>query len=281
MSMAYSRRLERVEVFGEGLPFPLDPLVQRGAGDVLDALHELDEPRLLARAYRARSRPRSCRPPPSSRRARRRAPAPGPRWPDRRSACGCRRSRERRSGRWRRSPRPPRRRCRARRRRSRRRRWRRRRRSAARPVPSTIVPPLILRSYMAELYCQGCRDPKAPFRWLYEAADVCLVIVGDDSPESAPRAAARSVVARAHHHPRNGPCRPGRIRAARGRLPAGRPGTRRAHRGGLVAGRAGGVRRPAVRGTHPMTPRQRLHGCDRSECREPTLPSPSPSWRRR
>ena len=41
---------ERVEVLGEGLPLPLDPLVQRRAGDVLDALHQLDEPRLLARA---------------------------------------------------------------------------------------------------------------------------------------------------------------------------------------------------------------------------------------
>ena len=47
MSMAYSRRAERVEVLGEGLPLPLDALVQRGAGDVLDALHQLDQPLVL------------------------------------------------------------------------------------------------------------------------------------------------------------------------------------------------------------------------------------------
>ncbi len=35
--------LERVEVLGERLPVPLDALVERGAGDVLDALHELDQ----------------------------------------------------------------------------------------------------------------------------------------------------------------------------------------------------------------------------------------------
>ena len=34
---------ERVEVLGEGLPRPPDPLRQRGAGDVLDALHQLDQ----------------------------------------------------------------------------------------------------------------------------------------------------------------------------------------------------------------------------------------------
>jgi hypothetical protein len=32
-----------VEILGERLPVPLDALVQRGAGDVLDAFHELDE----------------------------------------------------------------------------------------------------------------------------------------------------------------------------------------------------------------------------------------------
>ena len=36
--------LERVEVLGKALPLPLDALVQRGARDVLDALHELDQP---------------------------------------------------------------------------------------------------------------------------------------------------------------------------------------------------------------------------------------------
>jgi hypothetical protein len=33
-----------VEVLGEGLPAPADALAQRGAGDVLDALHQADEP---------------------------------------------------------------------------------------------------------------------------------------------------------------------------------------------------------------------------------------------
>ena len=36
--------LDGVEVRPEALPRPLDPLVQHGAGDVLDALHEGDEP---------------------------------------------------------------------------------------------------------------------------------------------------------------------------------------------------------------------------------------------
>ena len=40
--------LERVEVLAEGLPPPVDALVERGAGDVLDRLHELDEEVLLA-----------------------------------------------------------------------------------------------------------------------------------------------------------------------------------------------------------------------------------------
>ena len=45
-SIENSRRVERVEVLGEGLPAPLDALVQRGAGDVLDAFHDLDQPLL-------------------------------------------------------------------------------------------------------------------------------------------------------------------------------------------------------------------------------------------
>ena len=45
--------LERVEVLGERLPVPLDALVERGAGDVLDALHQLDE---LLRAVGAHRR---------------------------------------------------------------------------------------------------------------------------------------------------------------------------------------------------------------------------------
>ena len=35
---------ERVEILGEGLPFPLDALGQRSAGDVLDPFHEPDQP---------------------------------------------------------------------------------------------------------------------------------------------------------------------------------------------------------------------------------------------
>ena len=36
--------VERVEVLGERLPLPLDALGERGAGDVLDAFHQLDQP---------------------------------------------------------------------------------------------------------------------------------------------------------------------------------------------------------------------------------------------
>ena len=44
--------VQRVEVLGERLPLPVDALPQRGAGDVLDALHELDELLLAARVHR-------------------------------------------------------------------------------------------------------------------------------------------------------------------------------------------------------------------------------------
>ena len=54
------RGVERVEVLGEGLPLPVDALVQRGAGDVLDALHQLDEPVAPLGRRPARSRRRSC-----------------------------------------------------------------------------------------------------------------------------------------------------------------------------------------------------------------------------
>ena len=44
-----SRRLiEEVEVLGEGLPSPPHALRERGAGDVLDALHQFDEPLAFA-----------------------------------------------------------------------------------------------------------------------------------------------------------------------------------------------------------------------------------------
>ncbi len=45
--------LQRVEVLGERLPLPTDPLGERGARDVLHALHELDEPRLTSRLDRS------------------------------------------------------------------------------------------------------------------------------------------------------------------------------------------------------------------------------------
>ena len=44
--------VERVEVLGERLPAEVDALGERRAGDVLDALHQLDQERLLARADR-------------------------------------------------------------------------------------------------------------------------------------------------------------------------------------------------------------------------------------
>ena len=43
--------LQGVEVFGERLPAPVDALVQGGAGDVLDAFHDLDQEVLRARAH--------------------------------------------------------------------------------------------------------------------------------------------------------------------------------------------------------------------------------------
>ena len=110
--------LQRVEVLGERLPLPLDALVQRGAGDVLDALHQLDERRFLSGAHRGEARRRSCRAttvvtPWTGRRVEQ----AGPRWPARRSGCGCRRSPASRTDPGRRSPRSPRRpgRCRRRR----------------------------------------------------------------------------------------------------------------------------------------------------------------------
>ncbi len=55
--------LDGVEVLGEALPLPGDALGQRGAGNVLDAFHQLDEPLFAAGARPARSRRRSCRRP--------------------------------------------------------------------------------------------------------------------------------------------------------------------------------------------------------------------------
>ena len=44
--------VEGVEIVGERLPLPVDALVQRGARDVLDTLHQLDEEVLATRAHR-------------------------------------------------------------------------------------------------------------------------------------------------------------------------------------------------------------------------------------
>ena len=44
--------VEQVEVFRERLPVPVDALVERGAGNVLDALHELDQFILLPGPHR-------------------------------------------------------------------------------------------------------------------------------------------------------------------------------------------------------------------------------------
>ena len=53
MSSEYRRPADVVHVVGERLPLaPLHALVQRGAGDVLDALHQLDQRLLAARAHR-------------------------------------------------------------------------------------------------------------------------------------------------------------------------------------------------------------------------------------
>ena len=44
--------VHRVEVLGERLPTPLDAVGERGAGDVLDAFHEPDQPFVLVRLHR-------------------------------------------------------------------------------------------------------------------------------------------------------------------------------------------------------------------------------------
>ena len=40
--------LEKIEVFGEGLPLPGQSFVQRGAGNVLDAFHQFDQAIVIA-----------------------------------------------------------------------------------------------------------------------------------------------------------------------------------------------------------------------------------------
>ena len=43
-SNSFGIAVERVEVLGERLPLPLDAGGERGAGDVLDAFHQADQP---------------------------------------------------------------------------------------------------------------------------------------------------------------------------------------------------------------------------------------------
>ena len=52
--------LEGVEVLAEALPRPVEALVQGGAGDVLHALHQLDEAVVVGGAHRREARRRSC-----------------------------------------------------------------------------------------------------------------------------------------------------------------------------------------------------------------------------
>ena len=51
------RRGEGVEVLGEALPLPADALVQGGAGDVLDALHERHQPLVAVGAHGGEAHP--------------------------------------------------------------------------------------------------------------------------------------------------------------------------------------------------------------------------------
>ena len=46
------RLIEEVEVLGEALPSPPHALLERGAGDVFDALHQFDEPLAFAGSHR-------------------------------------------------------------------------------------------------------------------------------------------------------------------------------------------------------------------------------------
>ena len=145
-------RGDRVHVLGERLPAPRNPLGERRARDVLDALHQLDERCLASGPHRREADAAVAHHAGRDAEQRARRQLAVPRRPGRRSACGCRRTRA----------------ARARRRASivaarrpvavadrddppvlhRRRRPRR----PARPVPSTIVPPTILRSNMRFFY---------------------------------------------------------------------------------------------------------------------------------
>ena len=52
--------VERVEVLADRLPVPGEPLVEHRAGQVLDALHQLDERLVVAGSHRREARRRSC-----------------------------------------------------------------------------------------------------------------------------------------------------------------------------------------------------------------------------
>ena len=52
--------IERVQVVGEGLPVPRQPFRQSRAGDVLDALHQLDEAGAIIVAGTGRSEPNAA-----------------------------------------------------------------------------------------------------------------------------------------------------------------------------------------------------------------------------
>ena len=56
--------VERVHELGERLPVPREALVQHGAGDVLDAFHQLDEPVVVGRVHRREADAAVARPRP-------------------------------------------------------------------------------------------------------------------------------------------------------------------------------------------------------------------------
>ncbi len=77
---------------GNDCHVPRQALVQRGAGDVLDALHQLDEPVVVGRAHRREADAAVAGHDGGDAVPRRRDQPRRPRWPGRRSGRGCRRS---------------------------------------------------------------------------------------------------------------------------------------------------------------------------------------------
>ena len=82
--------VQGVEVLGEALPAPRHALGQRSAGDVLDPLHQPDEPVVLIGLSRSEADTAVAHHDRWSRRARTLGARCRPRWPGRRSGCGCR-----------------------------------------------------------------------------------------------------------------------------------------------------------------------------------------------